>query len=137
MEYKIKPDEGFVRMANIYKSIRFDQLSENTDKNDEEWKRYNEFRNICTQWQKEMGIYKLPLVEMKQIVKERPWEQFKENERTGAEILKNAKLRHYWPRQHGLMKLNPKRLHRLHDSNEDKIEDSNDTSKNVIVGSNK
>lgn len=137
MEYELKPDEGFTKMANLYKSIRFDQLSKNTEKNDEQWQSYNEFRKIYTQWQVQMGIHKLPLNEVKKIVKERPWEQFKDNERDGAEVLKNSNLRHYWVRQHGLRKLNPKSLHRLHESNEDEIEDSNDKSKDRILGSNK
>lgn len=136
MEYDLKPDAGFVKMANIYKSIRFRQLSENIDKNDVQWKNYNAFRKIYEQWGKQMGIHKLPLDDLKKIVREHPWEQFKENERDGAEVVKNSKLRHYWPRQHALKKLNPKQLDTLHESNEHKIEDSNDKSKNKIVGSN-
>lgn len=126
MEYELKPDEGFTKMANLYNSIRFTQLSENTDKNDEQWTDYYNFRKTYVKWQEHVGIYKRTLDETKKIVRERPWDQFKDNERDGAEMLKNSKLRHYWPRQHGLMKLNPKRLQRVHESTGKKIEDPND-----------
>lgn len=136
MKYELMPDAGFLKMANIYKSIRFRQLSENIDKNDEQWKNYNAFRKTFTQWQEQMGIHKLPLDDAKKMVKEHPWNQFKENERDGAEAVKNSKLRHYWPRQHGLKKLSPKQLQTIHEPNEHKIEKSNDKSKKKIVGLN-
>lgn len=136
MEYELKPDEGLLKMANTYKCVRFDQLSTNADTNHKQWKGYNEFRKIYTQWQQQMGIYKLSHDDVKKIVEELPWQQFKENERDGAEVLKNSNLRHYWTRQHGLLKLNPTRLHRLHESSDDKIENPNDKSKNKIVDSN-
>uniref|UniRef100_A0AAG5D7T7 PROP1-like PPR domain-containing protein n=1 Tax=Anopheles atroparvus TaxID=41427 RepID=A0AAG5D7T7_ANOAO len=66
---------------------------------------YNRYRMQLDAWREHMGLQGLAMDQALGIVREHPWEQFKEPQADGFEKTKNPKLRHKRKKQHSIRKI--------------------------------
>uniref|UniRef100_A0A182PJT2 PROP1-like PPR domain-containing protein n=1 Tax=Anopheles epiroticus TaxID=199890 RepID=A0A182PJT2_9DIPT len=107
---RLKPNEPFLRHLE-----EFGKVCEKRDreydakprkKGREEFKQeYNPYRMQLDAWREHMGLQGLALDQALGIVREHPWEQFKQPQPDGFEAVKNPKLRHKRKKQHSIRRV--------------------------------
>ncbi|XP_058461206.1 pentatricopeptide repeat-containing protein 1, mitochondrial [Malaya genurostris] len=71
---------------------------------------YNRYKVKLEYWMDHMGLKGLKLDEARGIVREHPWEQFKQPQADGYEATKNPKQRHKKKKQHSIRKIKVEEL---------------------------
>uniref|UniRef100_A0A182NKG0 PROP1-like PPR domain-containing protein n=1 Tax=Anopheles dirus TaxID=7168 RepID=A0A182NKG0_9DIPT len=107
---RLKPNEPFLRHLE-----EFGKVCEKRDREyeakprkrgREEFKmEYNRYRMHLDAWREQMGLQGLALDQALGIVRDHPWEQFKERQADGFEAVKNPKLRHKRKKQHTIRRV--------------------------------
>uniref|UniRef100_A0A6E8VNZ1 PROP1-like PPR domain-containing protein n=1 Tax=Anopheles coluzzii TaxID=1518534 RepID=A0A6E8VNZ1_ANOCL len=107
---RLKPNEPFLRHLE-----EFGRVCEKRDREydakprkrgrDEFKQEYNRYRMQLDAWREHMGLQGLALDQALGIVREHPWEQFKEPQAEGYEAVKNPKLRHKRKKQHSIRRV--------------------------------
>ncbi|XP_058125991.1 pentatricopeptide repeat-containing protein 1, mitochondrial [Anopheles ziemanni] len=107
---RLKPNEQFLGHLEAFSKVcekqDRDYDAKPRKKGREEFKmEYNRYRMQLDAWREHMGLQGLALDQALGIVREHPWEQFKEPQAEGFEKTKNPKLRHKHKRQHSIRKV--------------------------------
>uniref|UniRef100_A0A182SG24 PROP1-like PPR domain-containing protein n=1 Tax=Anopheles maculatus TaxID=74869 RepID=A0A182SG24_9DIPT len=107
---RLKPNEPFLRHLD-----EFGKVCEKRDRDydakprkkgrDEFKAEYNRYRMQLDAWREHMGLQGLALDQALGIVREHPWEQFKQSQPDGFEAVKNPKLRHARKKQHSIRRV--------------------------------
>uniref|UniRef100_A0A182Q6L1 PROP1-like PPR domain-containing protein n=1 Tax=Anopheles farauti TaxID=69004 RepID=A0A182Q6L1_9DIPT len=125
---RLKPNEPFLRHLE-----EFGRVCEKRDREyeakprkrgREEFKmEYNRYRMHLDAWREHMGLQGLALDQALGIVRDHPWEQFKERQADGFEAVKNPKQRHKRKKQHSIRRVDV-----------DAIDDGGDGERKVTDG---
>uniref|UniRef100_A0A182WHN6 PROP1-like PPR domain-containing protein n=1 Tax=Anopheles minimus TaxID=112268 RepID=A0A182WHN6_9DIPT len=107
---RLKPNEPFLRHLE-----EFGKVCEKRDRDYDAKPRakgrdtfkmeYNRYRMHLDAWREHMGLQGLALDQALGIVRDHPWEQFKQPQPDGFEAVKNPKLRHKRKKQHSIRKV--------------------------------
>ncbi|XP_035784714.1 pentatricopeptide repeat-containing protein 1, mitochondrial-like [Anopheles albimanus] len=102
---RLKPNEHFLRHLESFakecekRDREYD--AKPRKKGREEFKmEYNRYRMQLEAWREHMGLHGLALDRALGIVRDHPWEQFKQPQADGFEAVKNPKLRHKTKKRH-------------------------------------
>ncbi|XP_053674536.1 pentatricopeptide repeat-containing protein 1, mitochondrial [Anopheles nili] len=124
---RLKPNEQFLRHLEDFSKVcekrdrEYD--AKPRKKGREEFKmEYNRYRMQLDAWREHMGLHGLALDQALGIVREHPWEQFKQRQEDGFEAVKNPKLRHKRKKQHFIRKVD---LDAIDDDEEDQNDGNN------------
>uniref|UniRef100_A0A182MB69 PROP1-like PPR domain-containing protein n=1 Tax=Anopheles culicifacies TaxID=139723 RepID=A0A182MB69_9DIPT len=107
---RLKPNEPFLRhleeFGKVCEKRDRDYDAKPRQKGRDEFKmEYNRYRMQLDAWQEHMGLQGLALDQALGIVREHPWEQFKQPQPDGFEAVKNPKLRHKRKKLHSIRKV--------------------------------
>ncbi|XP_053665356.1 pentatricopeptide repeat-containing protein 1, mitochondrial [Anopheles marshallii] len=107
---RLKPNEPFLRhleeFGKVCEKRDRDYDAKPRQKGRDEFKmEYNRYRMHLDAWREHMGLQGLALDQALGIVREHPWEQFKQSQPDGFEAVKNPKLRHKRKKQHSIRKV--------------------------------
>uniref|UniRef100_A0A1Q3F339 Putative pentatricopeptide repeat-containing protein 1 mitochondrial n=1 Tax=Culex tarsalis TaxID=7177 RepID=A0A1Q3F339_CULTA len=107
---RFKPNEKFLEHLDAF-NRQCEKMDKKYDKNPrrvgrEEFKlEYNRYKLKLDHWMDHMGLKGLKLDDARGLVREHPWEQFKQPQAGGFEDTKNPKLRHKKKKQHSIRKI--------------------------------
>ncbi|XP_053687641.1 pentatricopeptide repeat-containing protein 1, mitochondrial [Sabethes cyaneus] len=109
-QLRLKPNEKFLQhLENFNKKC--EKLSQDYEQNPRK-ANYENFKLECNRyklkldyWKEQMGLQGLDWDTARGIVREHPWEQFKQPQADGFEATKNPKLRHKKKKHHSIRKL--------------------------------
>lgn len=91
----IKPNEPFLRHLDRFcKDCGVSKRSGPYGRSAQFKKDFNHFRQELENWKEFMGLSNIKLDEAVEIVRDHPWEQFRNDQPVGMETLKNPKMRH-------------------------------------------
>ncbi|XP_049298048.1 pentatricopeptide repeat-containing protein 1, mitochondrial [Anopheles funestus] len=107
---RLKPNEPFLRhleeFGKVCEKRDRDYDAKPRQKGRDEFKmEYNRYRMHMDAWREHMGLQGLALDQALGIVREHPWEQFKQPQPDGFEAVKNPKLRHKRKKHHSIRKV--------------------------------
>ncbi|XP_052896229.1 pentatricopeptide repeat-containing protein 1, mitochondrial [Anopheles moucheti] len=107
---RLKPNEPFLRHLDEFGKVcekrDRDYDAKPRQKGRDDFKlEYNRYRMHLDAWREYMGLQGLALDQALGIVREHPWEQFKQPQPDGFEAVKNPKLRHKRKKQHSIRKV--------------------------------
>uniref|UniRef100_A0A182JX20 PROP1-like PPR domain-containing protein n=1 Tax=Anopheles christyi TaxID=43041 RepID=A0A182JX20_9DIPT len=121
---RLKPNEPFLRHLE-----EFGKVCEKRDRDydakprkkgrDEFKQEYNRYRMQLDAWREHMGLQGLALDQALGIVREHPWEQFKQPQPDGFEAVKNPKLRHKRKKQHSIRRVD---VEAIADDDEERVD---------------
>ncbi|XP_058830286.1 pentatricopeptide repeat-containing protein 1, mitochondrial [Topomyia yanbarensis] len=114
-QQRLKPNDKFLQHLEVFnkKCEKENQFYDRHPRKAgrEEFKlEYNRYKNKLEYWMEYMGLKGLSLDEARGIVREHPWEQFKQPQVNGYEATKNPKLRHKKKKQHSIRKIDVEQL---------------------------
>ena len=131
---RLKPNEPFLRHLE-----EFGRVCEKRDREydakprkrgrDEFKQEYNRYRMQLDAWREHMGLQGLALDQALGIVREHPWEQFKEPQAVGYEAVKNPKLRHKRKKQHSIRRVDVEAIEDDDDRGQGKEHDQTNEAK--------
>ncbi|XP_062549743.1 pentatricopeptide repeat-containing protein 1, mitochondrial [Armigeres subalbatus] len=132
---RFKPNEIFLKhLDNFNKNC--EKINQAYDKQprkvgrDEFKLEYNRYKLKLEYWMDHMGLKGLSLDNAVGVVREHPWEQYKQSQAEGYEATKNPKLRHEKKKRHSIRKIKVEEL----TSGEDKV-DGGDDREGFFIGS--
>lgn len=118
---RFKPNEMFLKHLDNFNK-KCEKNNRTYDKQprkagrDEFKLEYNRYKLKLEYWMDHMGLKGLSLDDAAGVVREHPWEQFKQPQAEGYEATKNPKLRHEKKKRHSIRKI---QLEELSDSKDD------------------
>lgn len=118
---RFKPNEVFLKHLDNFNK-KCEKMNKVYDRNprkavrDEFKLDYNRYKLKLESWMDHMGLKGLGLDDAVGVVRQHPWEQFKEPQAEGYEATKNPKLRHQKKKQHSIRKI---KVEELKDDDED------------------
>ncbi|XP_055628056.1 pentatricopeptide repeat-containing protein 1, mitochondrial [Toxorhynchites rutilus septentrionalis] len=112
---RFKPNEQFLRHLDAFNK-KCESITKSYDRNprkpgQQEFRlEYNRYKLKLDHWMDHMKLKGLDLDGAKKVVREHPWEQFKQPQMEGFEDVKNPKLRHKKKKEHSIRKINVEEL---------------------------
>ncbi|XP_055531510.1 pentatricopeptide repeat-containing protein 1, mitochondrial [Wyeomyia smithii] len=109
-QQRLKPNEKFLQHLEDFNK-KCEQQSHAYDRNPRKAgcetfrMEYNRYKLKLDYWKEQMGLQGLDWDAARGIVREHPWEQFKQPQADGFEATKNPKLRHKKKKHHSIRKL--------------------------------
>lgn len=110
-EEALKPSVKFMKKIEKYQFTQYLKFKESTEHTPQEHvDEFSQFSKDYKKWKRQMGFGNLKRKELLNLLEEKPWVQFKEEESVGVEPLKNRRTRKLWKRGHVLVKFRDAKL---------------------------
>lgn len=126
---RIKPSERFVEILEEFNKKSFNFVKYNSDLRQSQRNAYFKFSREYKDWLRKMKLSGLDKKELKKVLSEHPWKQFKEKQSDGLEDIKNHKKWNKKKQKHSLRKLNETKLQKIEKKHK-KETDTNETQEN-------